>query len=217
MVNNYNFSQFNYSGARGLGGGSVPGNNKKKIALVIAGIVMAIAVIVLGVVFMIPRSDESDDEEIVLVYERPNSPLLQAYASLSNEMPISQLEQAVKSIAQDVELTVDEEEGIGYLRNPEGKEYIAFYYDTIDYSGDDESDEPIGSPTTVTYTGDTIAYDIRYVREPEEENDDFNLSISYSEEDGLYYVYDLEEVYEFKTRQEAIDAYLSPTASQQTL
>ena len=186
----------------------------QKVFYIICAIILVLLVI--GVIIAIavnsnsPNEEAIDDQNEYSSIVRNDTPMLQLYASLSETMTIGELENTVANQYPNIELHVDND-GTGRLSSNNSRDYIAFYYDWVE----DEN-----TPLTIEYEVSEIddydrsllINDIQYIYEPESIKD-AGLSIGYSEDDNRYYVDVLYEVFDFATKQEAIEAYLSDSYS----
>lgn len=189
-----------------------PNNLKFKIFLI-----SIISVMVIGLVILIILITNKNNTQPVTT--RENTPTLQIYAELPDEMPISDIEKTIKKIDSSAEVTLDE--GYGMIKIPNTNEYISFFYlyqdneneiieedeesediEDESYDDSDESDEE-NEITEIIYQPD-IAYDFTYVYDLGEDG----LYIS-RVTNNLYQSYNGEEVFDFTTKEEAIEAYLS--------
>lgn len=214
MKNNTQYNQANYAT---LGNTAEHHNNKKLVIFTICGLIAAVIAFIVIVAIVMLNNNSNDNDDKYSYSERPNTSLLQAYATLKNEMTFGDLEQTIKNFDNNAALVI-EDDGTGYFQSSDGKDYIAFYYDMME-NEDGAMEETIindvqdDTSSNVRPDSGTIAYDIRYVYMMDDDND-APLYIGYSEDDEVYNVYDITDIFEFQTRQEAIEAYLAPVISQ---
>lgn len=184
--------------------------NNKKILFIIGAIMILLAIISIIVVALINTNssdseiqDEDDDEYTSII--RNDTPLLQIYSTLDETMTISDLEHIVEE-KPDVQVHVYND-GTGKLSLNDSNDYIAFYYE---WTEDENTQDTVEFETIEIQDYDKLLpiYNIQYIYEPEN-IEDTGLSISFSEEDNKYYVDVLYEIFEFDTKQEAVEAYLS--------
>ena len=210
----------------------MPMSKKKKLYIILASVVASILLVVTIVLIIVANRDQSetiDEGNLTLVEERKNTPALEIYASLTKEeMPLAELEAAAREISQDITIAVYQN-GIGQLEVNDQQGVIIFNYghtdsdaaeDTseLEINSDDEipteevvinseedfyADEPVAA---IEYQPDETISALRYVYQI---GDDY-YSIGYSADSQDYVVFDLNELFEFETKKEAIEAYLSP-------
>ena len=191
---------------------------KKLLIVVICGTILIVGLIIALIAIASNNSSDEDETVAYLVTERENTPMLQTYAVLKNEMRLEELKQAVEANAPNAQLII-RNDGMGYFQEPDGKDYLAFYFEPpIDTNamekeleGIDTTEEAVNEAPTIDYNPEIQVYDIRYVY-AFDDSEDSPLSISYSQENGMYEVFNLDDVFTFSTRQEAIEAYLAPIA-----
>ncbi len=116
-----------------------------------------------------------------------NTETLEIYSELDDEVDMDELNDVVKNINAGAEVWLDDDYGTIEMKGSK-EEFISFYYETD--NDNDEIDEL------------EVAHDFTYVVSRDEEN-----SESISCEKVCYY-YDGVEVHEYKTKKEAIEAYL---------
>ena len=192
-------------------------NNNRKLIFIISAIVVCL--ILIGVIAAIVISNSNHSEEIeqeegvdpAIIALRQNSPTLEFYATLKEEMPLSELQNAVTKADIGAEIFVTS--GSGTISIPGETDRIYFYIDELTDSDGGEENEDIEPYYSIeekneidNYKPTDTVYYIRYAREI---NDEEGIGISYVEEDGEYEVYDGYEFFNFPTKTEAIDAYLS--------
>lgn len=173
-----------------------------KLKLLIIGLIAAAVIgLVLLVIFIIGKNQNAS----ILPAGKENSATLQIYAALEDEISADQIESIVKSI--DGSAVVSIEDGYGTIKIPsETEELISFNFATEEesspasdeYLEEDDYAEKVYAPNT--------AYAFTFIVPLNEED---AITISYSDQ-GIFYYYDGLDVYEFPTKQEAIDAYLAP-------
>ena len=193
-----------------------------KFKLILAGLISIMVIGLLILIALIINKNQSP-----LVTTREVTPTLQIYASLPDEMPISDIEKTIQKIDNNAEVTLDE--GYGTIKIPDTNEVISFYYlyeDANEDENEETSDqtnletetieenlttEEVGNDAEeetaeIIYQPD-IAYEFTYLYEMGE----YNLYISKTS-DNLYQCYDGSEVFDFSTKEEAINAFLTPSA-----
>ena len=166
------------------------------------------------------ENEDEDDEDYSMTIERNDTPFLQLYSTLGEEMTISELKEKLQGQYANAKLTINDD-NTGTVTMDGVRDYISFYYDSItekeNEAEENEEEDEIYDPSAVTnyevtevtnYDPSTTIQEIMYIYEPES-IEDAPLSIGYSEEDNVYYVDVFYETFEFPTKQEAIDAYLS--------
>ena len=191
-------------------------NNKHKPALIIS-VIIAVCLIIIGIAVAIValnnNSSETEEQGVdpAIVALRQNSPTLEFYATLKEEMPLSELQNAVAKADIGAEIFVTS--GNGTISIPGETDLIYFYIDeATDSDGAEENEdiEPYYTSEEVNeidkYKPTDIVYYIRYAREINEEE---GIGISYVDEGNEYEVYDGYEFFNFPTKEEAIEAYLS--------
>lgn len=212
--------QYNATGPANTGNNYVALNspspqpkNKKIIAIIGAAVVTIIALIII-LIFTIRGSQNPNS----LPSGNINSATLQIYAALNDELSMDNIQDTVKNINGDAVVNIDD--GYGTIEIPSSpKEFISFFFETEGTDEEDINEAPseAGSLSDSTeYSegenyvektyGPNIAYGFTYVR-PIDEEDSVTISPS---GDGIFYYYDGLDIYEFPTKQEAIDAYLAP-------
>lgn len=188
-----------------------PQASSKSKFVIIGLIVVAIVALILVAVFIISKNQNND----YLPDGRENSAVLQIYAALEDEIPISEIETTVKNINSAAVVTI--EDGYGTIElSDDTKEFISFYFETEESTNEelldgesladlDESYENYDDGGDIKETHDiNIAYGFVYVHEI---SDDDGITVSCA---SVCYYYDGLDIYEFPTKQEAIDAYLAP-------
>lgn len=193
-------------------GGQPAGSKSKKILLVVAAAAVAIAILVSIIVVTIMNNEPT---EPALVNTRENTPTLQLYANLDEEMNLASLRRAVSESGSNASITI-EEGGFGTIKIPDSEDAIYFYIDREDEELEpDEIDSDEDDETTVnllnTYDSVDIVYNIRYAHSF---LDDMDMGIVYNEEENTFDVFTSGEGIGFPTKKEAIEAYLSPDANQ---
>lgn len=183
---------------------------QKRILVVCIAIVLVIVAIIGAVIFF--NSHGEPEPELALV-EVDNTPILQIYAAINDINPtIAELEEAAHKINPEAEISVDSY-GAGYVKVSGEDDFIAFdYYDEpgIDpTTGELISDDIDGKG--ITPQPEVIAKHIRYSIV----DGDNNYYIGYSEDSGAYHVYNMMAIFEFPTKQEAIEAFLTPVVIEQ--
>ncbi len=167
--------------------------------MIIGLIIVAITGLILFSTFAINKDQNSN----ILPLGRENTATLQIYAALEEEIPIEDVAAVVKNINSNA--IVDIKDNSGTIRaSSDSEDLITFLFETeesvkeylLEAESDDEFEE--------TYTPN-IAYAFTYIYPigPEDA-----LSIYYDQ--NVFYYYDNRDLFEFPTKQEAIDAYLAP-------
>ena len=176
--------------------------SKTKVFIIIVFVVLVIiGVIVTAVLLLSGKGDQSAPA-------KKNSPsaALQIYSALEEEIPIEEIESAVKDINGEATVTFDD--GYGVIKVSDA-DYVSFYYES-DKQADEEAtnvepEEDVADEPEEKVVAPNTAYGFTYVMPI---SDDDNSTISCA--DVCYYNDGLEN-HEYKTKQEAIDAFLSPT------
>lgn len=198
-------------------------NNKAKF-IIIGLIILSIIGFIALIAFLINKNQSSS-----ILSGKVITPTLEIYASLSEGMPLNDVQSTAKSIDDKAEITMSE--GFGIIKIPDTSESITFYYldknnETTAEASNDEilstSAEELLSEEEVVNTGLDLentegleepsktyksnrGYDFVYLYEMGE----YNLYIS-GDEENLFQYYDGVNIFEFSTKQEAINTYLSP-------
>ena len=173
-----------------------------KFKFVIFGLIAAAIIgLLLFIIFFISKNQSGN----AFPSGRENTATLQMYAALDDEIPVENIESAVKAINSEAVVSI--EDGYGTIRIPsEDKEFISFTFVTEEEAST-ASDEPLEEDGIAEKTySPNIAYSFAFVYPIDAED---AITISYSDQ-GIFYYYDGLDVYEFPSRQEAIDAYLAP-------
>ena len=199
-----------------------PVDNGKKKRIIFVVVAIAIVAIIFMAIIILKASHQSSDDS-ALVAQRENTPTLQLYSKLKEETTLWELRQLILEIEPSAMVSV-EDGGYGTIRIPDAKDAIFFNIDRIDDSYDESGAiDTINNQTGAsgnendsvniidTYaTNDPVSF-FRYVHELHEESD---MGISFDDEENTYYVYIDDEGFSFPTKQQAIDAYLSPEVNQ---
>ena len=207
-INGGMVSPSNYYGASGQ-----PAEPKsKKIFLVVSAIIVALAILAAIIIVTIMNSDL---DEPALIEAREDTPTLQLYAGLEEEMTLEALKEAVSNANNNAEIFI-EDGGFGSITIPDSKDAVFFYIDKEEEQTEEEEEVIINDEETTTNTIDSyqptdIVYNIRYAHEL---TDDMNMGIDYNEEDNVYEVSVNIEAFSFSTKEEAIKAYLAPEVNQ---
>ena len=171
-------------------------NPKTKKTFIITIVVAVVIVLILTISLVILlNSNQGKDEPTGI--KRENTPTLQLYAKLDKEVPAKDLESTVKSLSNEAEVVFDDD-GTGYIEIPGQEDYILFDY----YVDEDEEND-----TASTEEDDIIdiVSNIRYTYPI----DDSGYFIGYVEDGDLYQVFNLEDTFDFNTKEKAIEAYLN--------
>ena len=190
----------NYYGTTGL-----PNNKKTKTIFAIIGLAVVLVIVLIIILVSVTGNNQSGPEP---GEARENTPTLQLYASLENEMTLEDIEQAANSTNVGFEVATYDD-GTGTVRIPEKEDYLVFDYD-IEENEDEEEYDSTYTINQVTIQPDEIIYDIRYVYEI----GDDSYFISFSEDSGMYQVFDFDEVFDYSTKKEAIEAFLAPVVTE---
>ena len=240
MSTNYNNTVTTPSNYYGPTGQPVTSRDHKKPFIIIA-IIVALAIVIALVAISIINltNNNSDDDSTSLVIVRENTPILELYATLGEDMTLETLQKAVNDSKINAEIFIGED-GFGTISIPESEDFIYFYTETeetepyteedyADYEEDDDWSEDYDSESEgieeeaieenteekvnmlSTYEPSNKTYYFVYSRSASDEE---RIGISYVDEEGIYEVFDGYETYTFPTKQEAIEAYLSPEAKQ---
>lgn len=202
-------------------------NHTKKTIIVVSVITLVIVVISTIVTVLITQNHQADNSEEyaadLLNINRENTPLLQLYAALQDEeYTFESLKQELNNNNAKTKLVVLAN-GTGYIANDyddDKKEFISFYYDppiindsenemNDDESEDDEDNDYQNENAEITdydleSTVSSIAYIIYHPRYL-----DSGFSIDYVEEDDSYYLNTPFDSFNYPTKKEAINAFLS--------
>lgn len=201
------------------------GKNIVLIVFMIVTIIVAIAAIVVSVLSLNHKVDsdieiaeyEVDANGSLIVGEpvmiRTNTPILQIYAELDEQTTIEDLLQKAKGHQGDIELTLTDD-GMGILKISGSQDSIIFSHPLIseeeiiteDEEVLNESDETELGTTITGYPLDTPIEDIRYTYDLP----DTAYFIAYNGETKYYEIYNLDEMFELRTKKDAIEAYLAP-------
>ena len=191
----------NYYGTTGL-----PNKNKKtKTIFAIIGLAVVLVIALIIILASVTGNNQNGPE---LSEARENTPTLQLYASLENEMTLEDIEKAANSANAGFEVATYDD-GTGTVRIPEKEDYLIFDYD-IEENEDEEEYDSTYTINQVTLQPDEIIYNIRYVFEI----GDDGYFISFSEDSGMYQVFDFDEVFDYSTKKEAIEAFLAPVVTE---
>ena len=229
MYNNQQYNQsYNYSAPSnyyvGVSQPPKPQNNRAKI-FVIGLIVLSVIGFIALIAFLINKNQSSPINE-----GRDVTPTLEIYASLTDGIPLENVEAIAKGIDEKAEVTMAE--GFGVIKIPDTTESIIFYY------LDDENNETAeAEPTSDESTGteesldadevQNIGFDLNDTEGLEEptksykknraydfsyllEMGEYNIYIS-GDEDSSFHYYDGVNIFDAPTKEEAIQIYLAPT------
>ena len=204
-------------------------SNKKKLFIALACIAAIVLLVVIIVLFNVTNNDQDesiDEAKLTLVEERRTTPALEIYASLeAEEITLAELEASARAISQDIVVAVYQN-GSGQLDVAGQPGAIIFDYGPMDEEDtmmtdteseneslteevviDTEEDLYASEPVVaIEYQPNDTIRNIRYVYQL----GDDHYSIGYSKDNQNYIVSDLNEVFEFNRKQDAIKAYLSP-------
>lgn len=202
-------------------------SNKKRWLIIGSCIAAAALLIVIIIAISVSNQEETTDEEnLVLVEERKTTPALEIYALLPEETTIARLDEIAKTISQDYTIIVYQN-NVGQLEVPGQPGVIIFDYGLNNTEEnttaiDEESDEESSSEEIIIDTEDDFYADtavstiehqpnglVKNIRYIYQIGDD-HYSISYSNENKYYEVFDLNEVFDFDSKAKAIAAFLSP-------
>ena len=196
-------------------------HRKRNIVITIAGFLLTIFITATITTLIVNNIDDSETdteyEETTII--RKNTPLLELYASLNEEMTIDELKAILQKDYSNAKLTIYDDNTGNVSMNDNNNDFVSFYYDTMstdEEESDEESDEEntTSTPTNyevseiTDYDPSTLIRDIEYIYQPDE-LEDSPLSIGYSEDDETYYVNVFYDVFDFATKEQAINAYLS--------
>lgn len=174
--------------------GEPQSKSKLKFVFITFGVLVMVAIICLIVALMLVEKSQED-----FVAVRDNTPALQAYAILEDGMSFDEIEEAVKKIDSNLEVMPNYQEDSGVIRLPGADDCVAFtFYREV---GNESVESEEGASSHIPYA----AYDLAYTIEGETEK-----TLSYDAFDQLYEYFDGVDVFQFETKQEAIDALLTP-------
>lgn len=179
--------------------------NKSKIKIFI--IIVFVILVIIGATIAAVLLLNGKKEQPAPAKKNNPSAALQIYSALEEEMPIEEIESAVKDINENATVTFDD--GYGIIKVFDA-DYVSFYYESDKQIDEEttnvESEEDEDYKSEEKVVAPNTAYGFTYVMPI---SDDDNSTISCA--DVCYYNDGLEN-HEYKTKQEAIDAFLSPTA-----
>ena len=183
--------------------GSVPKSKNRKP--IIIGLVLAIIAIIILVIVLVALLN-GGDQAVSVQGAGEDTPILQLYMELDNETTIEELEQQVKKTTPSATIKYEDDYS-GYVTIDGYRDQLAFSIEprTDEIIIDElleEDDEASSQP--VIYNSDDVVYDISY----ELLEGDDGYYIAYSDYGEIYQLYDLQELREFSTKKEAVDAYL---------
>lgn len=208
---------------------TTPGSNHgKNIFLIVfttVAAIIAIAAIVVSFLFLNHRAEsdaeiseyEVDANGDLIVGEpvkvRENTPILQTYSELDEQTTIEDLLQKAKEHQGNIELTLTND-GTGVLKTSGSLDSIIFSHPLVSEEdvlteNEESLDESDGAKlgTTITdYPLDTPITEIRYTYDLT----DTAYYIAYNDETKYYEIYNLDEMFELRTKKDAIEAYLAP-------
>ena len=207
-------------------------NRSKNIILIIFAIItitVAIAAIVISVMFLTHRVEndaetakyEVDANGNLIVGEpvmvRKSTPILQVYSELDEQTTIEDLLQKAKEHQGNIEVTLTDD-GTGVLKTSDSLDAIVFSHPLISEEEESvESEETLNESdkvelgTMITdYPLDTPIKDIRYTYDLT----DTAYYIAYNDETKYYEIYNIDEMFELRTKEDAIEAYLAPVLEQ---
>ena len=224
--------------------GAAPPKKQKKLLLYIMIGIFCLALVVLIVILIARANPDGGDETLSLAESRENTKTLQIYATLDDKMTAGELEKAAKAIDPNAEISFfdngtgqlklpDQEDYILFDHELGSFEGLESPIDESDYevtdnydiAEDDEFDDDDYAetetieedelaldytPSEVSYQSSDIVREIRYVY-PSIDN---AYSISHSDDDSVYVVFNLMYDFTFPTKEEAIKAYLAPVVVQ---
>ena len=190
-------------------------SHRPNAKLVVIAVVILL-VLVGAIITIASLSSGQEQPSAALYYPRTNTLTLQIYTALNDEMSFEDLEQTVHSV--DPEAQITKENGFGNIKSSDGDHQIIYFYfdsddaETTDDEAEDEGEEEYPSDFTAEHFGPNIAYDFRFVFDTSRESSpsiykDYSTS-TYHYDDGGYTGFD------FETKQEVIDAYLSPEVNE---
>ena len=229
--NTTTISPSNYYGTTGQPG-KAKNNKLAVIILTILGILIVGAVITTTVVSNL----DNDNDTSGRIIKRENSPTLELYAELEEEMTLASLQE--KTDKAGANITV--EDGAGTIMFPDDPDDMIFFYidrksdsyiDNNEAINEEEDytveDEEYVALTLEGYNPEDITYYFRFAHRitgsdntDDDETEEENIGIAFveaseddEEEEEGYEVYDGYEFFMFPTKEEAIKAYLSPDSN----
>ena len=174
--------------------GETQSKSKLKYVFIGFGVLVGVAMICLIIALLLV---EKPQESSVVI--RDNTSALQAYAILEDGMSFDEIEAAVKKIDSNLEVIPNYREDFGVIRLPAADDCVVFtFYREV---GNESVESEEGASSHIPYA----AYDLAYTIEGETEK-----TLSYDAFDQFYEYFDGVDVFQFETKQEAIDALLTP-------
>lgn len=186
--------------------------------------ILATLGLVIGLVIVIVTIFAGANNDSPLTTVREATPTLEIYSKLPEEMTVGELIEQAKNINSDI--TVEfYSDGSGVMQIPDQPDSIVFDHDLatdilgetedseeIDYSIPlDEEEQVEDSITVIDYQVSDVIDNIRYSYLL----GDLGYVIEYSKEDNVYSVFDMNDVFNYSSKKEAIDAYLAPEVDEE--
>ena len=185
--------------------------------LILIPIVLALLATIIVIVATLTITDRNRDPSMELVANHSETPVLKLYRSLSPEMTIAELSRAATAASHKMEVKLYQD-GRGEVTMPEQTDIIRFYHNLGTEGAEDDSDElddeVVDNDTTTEitdYPSTETIFDIEYLSFLGEAG----YAIYYNADEGYYEVSDMGEVYQFDTKEDAIEAFLAPVVKEQ--
>ena len=178
-------------------------------------VIVLIAIAIVAIINLTSGDTGQSDEEFVSAGSMENTPALQIYAALDENVPLDELEGIAKNIDSSAEVVI-EGNGYGTITVPGYSDNVIFEYfadtdepidcdeeDSESCETKDEEDEEDDGTLHLSDTTSSVRYAFII--------DNSGISISKSlEGDGYRIVDEAGDAFDYPTKEEAIAAYLSP-------
>lgn len=199
----------------------VKSNNKFKFILI--GLIAIVIVALIALFVLLINRDQSP-----LNPGREATAVLNLYANLPDETPMDEIEKTIKNIDNNAEITMEDSYGIIKIPGNE-HEFISFYYDSESTEAEDlnnetteiensesnslAEDEAFEDEWEGTYEvhQPNTAYNFIYIYEYPEDDYALYIAREYNDSTVSFQYFDGTDIFDFSSKQEAIDAYLAPT------
>ena len=185
--------------------------------LIIIPIILTLLAAVIIIVATLNVANRNHAPSMELVTNHSETPILKLYKNLGSEMTIAELSQAATAVSSEMEVKLYQD-GRGEVTMPEQTDIIRFYHNLGASEAEDDSeelnDEVIDDDTTTEitdYQPTETVFDIEYLSFFGEAG----YAIYFNADDNYYEVSDMGEVYQFDTKEDAIEAFLAPVVKEQ--